>query len=209
LPSEKGLDYATGRDRNAPKTLLAALLIFFRDVPAGAAFRFAKIQGPARITMRAQAHLEQDGTYTTDNKSGDRVGVHRSIASNTFVNRGGTLAGRGTVIGNVTNHLGGTVSPGDAPGTLTVNGNYTQASNGTLLIDIEGANNGQFSVLDVLGNANLDGFLHPVLLNGFTPTIGESFTFLDYASLTGAFSSIQNQVFEQWNGTLGSNLSDD
>ena len=35
-----------------------------------------------------------------------------------------------------------------------------------------------------------------MLLNGFTPTIGESFTFLDYASLTGAFSGIQNQVFD-------------
>ena len=28
--------------------------------------------------MRAQAHLEQDGTCTIDNKSGDRVGVHRA-----------------------------------------------------------------------------------------------------------------------------------
>ena len=35
-----------------------------------------------------------------------------------------------------------------------------------------------------------------MLLNGFTPTIGESFTFLDYASVTGAFSGIQNQVFD-------------
>ena len=35
-----------------------------------------------------------------------------------------------------------------------------------------------------------------MLLNGFTLTIGESFTFLDYASLTGAFSGIQNQVFD-------------
>jgi len=70
---------------------------------------------------------------------------------------------------------------------------------------LQGANTGQFSVLDVLGNANLNGLLHPVLLNGFAPTIGESFTFLDYASLTGAFSGIQNQVFdtgmEQWSVT--------
>ncbi len=66
LPSEKGLDYATGRDGDAPKTLLAALLIVFRNVPAGAAFRerFAKNPGAARITMRAQAHLKQDGTCT-------------------------------------------------------------------------------------------------------------------------------------------------
>ena len=35
-----------------------------------------------------------------------------------------------------------------------------------------------------------------MLLNGFTPTIGESFTFLDYVCLTGAFSGIQNQVFD-------------
>src|SRR4029077_15387200 len=79
---------------------------------------------------------------------------------------------------------------------------YTQMSGGTLLIDIAGANSGQFSVLDVLGSAELDGLLHPMLLNGFTPTIGESFTFLDYASLTGAFSGIQDAVFndgtERW-----------
>ena len=35
VASEKGLDYASGCDGNAPKTRLAALLIFFRDVLAG------------------------------------------------------------------------------------------------------------------------------------------------------------------------------
>jgi hypothetical protein len=45
LPSEKGLDYATGRDGNAPQTLLAALLIFFRDVPAGPLFDSQKPKG--------------------------------------------------------------------------------------------------------------------------------------------------------------------
>ena len=29
--------------------------------------------------MRAQAHLEQDGTCAIDNKSGDRVGVNRAL----------------------------------------------------------------------------------------------------------------------------------
>jgi autotransporter-associated beta strand protein len=137
-------------------------------------------------------------TYTgATNINGGVLKVDGSITSNTFVNHGATLAGTGTVHGNVTNN--GSVSPGDAPGTLTVD-SYTQASNGRLLINIAGPN--QSSVLDVLGNANLNGFLHPVLLNGFTPTIGEYFIFLDYANLTGAFSRIQNQVFdhgmEQW-----------
>jgi hypothetical protein len=39
-------------------------------------------------------------------------------------------------------------------------------------------------------------------LNGFVPGVGDSFTFLNYASFTGAFSQILNQVFnhgtEQW-----------
>src|SRR4029450_2267956 len=102
--------------------------------------------------------------------------------------------------GNVTNR--GTVSPGDAPGTLTINGTYTQYV--ALMIQIAGMNTGDFSVLNVLGNANLSGFLDPVLLSGFVPTIGDSFIFLNYASLTGGFSHILHPVFnngtEQWSG---------
>ena len=40
----------------------------------------------------------------------------------------------GTVGGNLVNN--GTVSPGDSPGTLTVNGNYTQNASGNLIIEI-------------------------------------------------------------------------
>ena len=83
--------------------------------------------------------------------------VDGSIASNTFVNHRGTLAGTGTISGNVTNN--GRVSPGSAasPGMLTVTDNYTQAQYATLMIQIAGASAGQFSVLNVLGTANLNG----------------------------------------------------
>jgi hypothetical protein len=138
-------------------------------------------------------------TYTCNTDiNGGALKVNGSITSNTRVVPSGTLAGNGTINGNVINN--GRVSPGDALGTLTINGNYT--NNARLLIDIAGANSGQFSLLDVVGSADLHGFLDPVLVDGFTPTIGQSFTFLDYASLTGAFSGIQDAVFndgtERW-----------
>jgi hypothetical protein len=128
--------------------------------------------------------------------------VDGSITSNTFVNHGGTLAGTGTINGNVSNN--GRVSPGSAGalGMLTVVGNYTQTQYATLMIQIAGTSAGDFSVLNVLGSANLNGNLAPVLLNGFVPAIGDSFIFLNYGSLTGEFSQILNQVFNhgtaQW-----------
>jgi hypothetical protein len=116
----------------------------------------------------------------------------------------------GLVNNNVTNTEFGTVRPGGGlgtPGTLTVARNYTQAQDATLMIQIARA--GEFSLLNVLGTANLSGYLDPLLLNGFVPTIGETFTFLNYASLTGEFSHIQHQVFDngmlQWSVIYESN----
>jgi autotransporter-associated beta strand protein len=138
--------------------------------------------------------------YTGDTNVNDGVlQIDGSISSNTFVSHGGALAGSGTVNGNITNNNRGIVSPGDAlgvPGVLTVENNYTQAQGATLLIQIAGADAGQVSVLNILGNANLNGYLDPVLVNGFVPRIGQSFTIINYASHTGFFSHIQNQVFD-------------
>ena len=77
------------------------------------------------------------------------------------------LAGTGTINGSASRQ--GRVSSGSSgvPGTVTVVGNYAQTQYTTLMIQLAGPNTGDFSVLSIVGNANLNGFLNPVLLNGF------------------------------------------
>ncbi len=103
--------------------------------------------------------------------------------------QGGLLQGFGTIQGNVIN--AGTVHPGDGPGTLTINGNYTQSAGGVLDIQIGGTTPGtEFSVLNVSGLATLSAgsVLDVSLLNGFIPTSNDTFVILTSGGLSGTFT---------------------
>jgi hypothetical protein len=126
------------------------------------------------------------------------------LVTNDFIDVGSkaTLAGTGGITGEVNNIGGGTVSPGTvnpgsagAPGKLTIGGNYSQSSNATLMIQIAGASDGQFSVLDVGSHAFLDGILKVVLLDDFVPEVDQTFAFLTYFIREGEFSHIANRNF--------------
>jgi autotransporter-associated beta strand protein len=132
-------------------------------------------------------------TYTgqTTVNSGSLI-VDGSIASTeVVVNPGGLLGGTGLIGGNLVNS--GIVSPGNPTGTLTISGNYTQTSNGTLRIQIAGTAPGQFGLLAVGGHASLAGTLQLVALNGFKVQVGQTITFLTArGGVSGNFSTIQN-----------------
>jgi hypothetical protein len=103
----------------------------------------------------------------------------------------GTLDGTGTVAGALTNS-GGIVAPGDAPGQLTIAGNYTQESGGTLAIGIAGTTPGTgFDQLLVGGSAKLSGALSLVDEAGFKPALGDTFKIISGAtSREGTFASV-------------------
>jgi len=124
-------------------------------------------------------HLTADNTYVGDTTiNAGEVQLDGSIASGlTTVNVGGTLSGIGTVGGNLVNN--GTVSPGDSPGTLTVNGNYTQNASGNLIIEI--ASLATHDLLAIGGSANLDGTLTLVKLANFSVIAGDKIIFLTAA----------------------------
>lgn len=83
------------------------------------------------------------------------LAVNSVLTSPVAIAAGGRLSGSGAVSGNVSN-TAGTVSPGNAIGTLTVNGSFTQVASGTLAIAVSP---GAASRLAVNGAASLGGAL--------------------------------------------------
>ncbi len=101
---------------------------------------------------------------------------------------GDSLIGSGTLAANLVN--AGTVSPGNSAGIITVDGDYTQAVDGILEIELGGTEAGtDYDQLVVTGAATLQGTLNVTLLPGFTPQAGDTFFIVDHiTSGTGNFS---------------------
>jgi hypothetical protein len=103
----------------------------------------------------------------------------------------GILAGSGTLHANLIS--AGQVNPGGtgAAGSLTIFGNYTQTTSGTLNIELGGLSAGsQYDRLSVSGTVQLDGTLNIGLINSFVPSVGDSFQVLLFGARSGAFASI-------------------
>jgi hypothetical protein len=126
------------------------------------------------------------GTYT---QTAGSTRVSGTLMAPSVNITGGKLFGRGTIDGNVVNS--GTVSAEDlsAPTldtTLTINGNYTQSANGTLVVDL---NCCALSSLDVTGKASLDGTVDFDFLG--VPGPNTDFAgFLKAGSVTGDFTAV-------------------
>ncbi|BCM88618.1 hypothetical protein IAD21_00459 [Abditibacteriota bacterium] len=102
---------------------------------------------------------------------------------------GGVLNGIGTIDGNVLNS-GGHVAPGHSPGTITINGNFTQTANGVLDMEIGGTDPGtSYDQILVNGTAYLDGTLDWVRWQGFVPSNGDVYTLFTYYSKVGNFAN--------------------
>jgi hypothetical protein len=114
---------------------------------------------------------------------------------------GGKLSGTGMINGDVL--MKGIMSPGSGgvPGTFTVNGNYQQTAAGVFDEIIKGASSN--GVLDVTGLLALDpGSLLEITLQGGFDPVGDSFTILDYGSLSGEFLNGNSFVADGFNWTL-------
>lgn len=90
-------------------------------------------------------------------------------------------------------NVAGTISPGvdDPTGGTIIDGSYTQQSGGTLAIDIGGTGAGStYDLINLNGDAQVDGLLSVILRDGFTPNPSSTFTVLASGTLSGFFDNV-------------------
>jgi hypothetical protein len=167
-------------------TLLADTTV---DVASGSTLEFNH-----RLNLGGhQLGLSGGGTVAINNTQNSDGGGGIAVGSS-------VLTGGGTVGGDLANENGGTVAPGNSPGTLAVDGDYTQGAAGTLAIEIAET---AFDRLVVNGQANLAGTLDVTLLDGFAPSNGATFDILDFSSVSGDFDTLNLPTDFSWDVTTG------
>ncbi|TFF17604.1 autotransporter domain-containing protein [Jiella endophytica] len=150
------------------------------------------IAGPGGLVKDGTGKLTLSGqdTYTGDTVvAGGTLAIDGSIVSNVRVQRRAVLRGVGVIGGGVTVEDGGTLAPGNSPGTLTVANSVTLSDGAMSEFDIDGTGTeigaGNYSRLELVGEDSIftaDGELIPLLrgitgdaTNSYTPDIGTQF----------------------------------
>lgn len=191
---------AAGSGAAAAGTLKAASIAFgsgtgaivFNHTSSGLLFDSAISGNGILRALAGTTILTGDNSLFTGNTvvNGGVLKVNGSLARSVMtVESGALLSGSGTV-GSVTALAGSTVAPGNSPGTLTVNGNYTAQSGSTYNAEI--VPGGSVSdLISVTGTAAVaNGAILKVSRYGngfFTP--GTRYTVLTASGgLTGAYS---------------------
>lgn len=123
----------------------------------------------------------------------DLGGGTLDIGDELTLESGDSLVGSGTLAADLVN--GGTVSPGESPGIITVQGNYTQLETGMLEIQLGGTTPGTgHDQLVVTGDATMQGTLNVTKLPEFIPQLGDTFFIIDHSgensSGTGDFDTV-------------------
>ncbi len=129
----------------------------------------------------AHITIANGGVMTDDNLAGTSVGLD------------GQVFGVGTMDGDYINS--GRFHPGSSPGVLTVTGDYTQSSDGQLILEIDGIAASSFDQINISGVATLDGRLVIDRDFFFVPTLGDTFTVMTYASRVGTFAQVERSSF--------------
>ena len=103
----------------------------------------------------------------------------------------GTQTGGGSFAGGGTVEYSGAIIPGNSPALIKYGGNVVFGPAATLKIELGGTTRGSmYDALNIAGNLSTESALEVSLINGFTPSIGQTFDILNWGLLNGEFSSL-------------------
>jgi hypothetical protein len=140
------------------------------------------------------------GTLTFSSNYTQTAGITRlnggaiTKTSGTMNIQSGTLEGTGA-LGASVNNSAGTLAPGASAGQLTETGSYTQGGSAAYTVEIGGLVAGtDYDQIAISGAASLNGTLGIALINGFTPSLGQTFQIMTFGSRSGDFSAMTGQL---------------
>jgi len=134
------------------------------------------------LSAATGTYTQSAGTTTVDGTLQAKGGI--TFNGGSVFGNGGTLStGTKTVTDNATFNIGDQTMKA---GNETISGKYSQSSTGALDIDIGGTTAGTlFDQLTITSTASVNGVLNLDLINGFVPTLTETFDILNASSVTG------------------------
>jgi len=156
--------------------------VFTGPLPAGAVGRFNIAGGNFIVSGDSRI----GSVVTIGGGALDVAGTLTAISG--VDNTAGTLMGSGTIIGNVTN--GAMLSPGNSPGTLTINGDLILLSSSILNLEIASSN--LFDKLIVSGNLAFGGELAVFVdtTSGFSGALNDEFVPFQFGSSSNSFALV-------------------
>jgi alpha-tubulin suppressor-like RCC1 family protein len=130
------------------------------------------------------------GNNTFNNHPGATLNLsdELNLGPGGVLNNFGLLKGSGSIMGNVFST--GTISPGSSAGSLAITGSLNLSNLAKLTLDIGGRQQGtKYDFVGVSNGATFDGTLSLSLTGYFRPASSDSFTLMQFASMSGAFDN--------------------
>ena len=132
------------------------------------------------------------GTLTLSNSGASTFSGSMNGSGTYSIASGVTLKGTGTYGTAVTIQSGGTISPGNSPGTIST-GNLTLSSGSTATMEIDGTVAGTgYDQINVTGTVTISSATLTVV-TGYTPAIGDTYTLINndgVDAVTGTFNGL-------------------
>ncbi len=118
-------------------------------------------------------------------------GAPMDVPAGTTLTFSAKASGAGNFTGAGTVRYDGTFSPGNSPALITYGGDVVFGNLLTVNMEIGGLARGtQYDALNVAGKLTFGGTLNIVLINGWVPSLGDTYNLFDWGTTAGSFTNI-------------------